>query len=514
MATSFILGATWVYLSADGVRRIAGFALLAFLAMLCKETGVMLGAAIPCLWLAIEAARGDAPPGAARFRQCLRQNARILGAFLAVLILYCALRLASQEGEYLKYAANSITNRNYNNVFLAVESLKFYFRQALFPFTTIGPVHPVQYVVSAWSVTDIAGNLLSLAALSAVVFYALRRQSAAAWVFIAGLAYLLLVLHIIPITIVDNLGQDRFLATPLAFWAMALVLLPYERIFDAPLMRKFAAAMNVFSPRMIAWIVAACWFSVLAWTTHMSIPAWQDSLHLWFWTLQQFPEHPYTRSNYLRSMLATGPEGVEKAVNYLVQKTDVLYVDESIELASILLLRGDKKGLHYLGIVRQQAEHIFDISNQPDAETRRDSFNKQEIKQIYNYYRLSAYAQFRFLKNPAMALQLNEKARWYYQGKGIEDKSEKAQKQLDVTKMVYLYGMGLFGPANALRDKLSAVYGKESIDAGLRTFLKEEYCHAPSPAADGEQGTSDDAEKTEDIPPPPPICSRINEMFP
>ncbi|MDR1461741.1 MAG: hypothetical protein LBI68_01175 [Azoarcus sp.] len=446
--------------------------------MLSKETGVMLLPGVFCLCLAMESARHNTPLSLAHFRQSLTQNGKALIAILAVTVVYIALRLGFASVSYLDYretAAGGI----WNNLFLALESLKFYFHQALFPFATMTPRHPIVYVVSAWSPADILGNLATLAALAILVFYALRRQSAAAWVFLAGICYLALALHIVPIPIAGNLGHERFLSAPLAFWSMAAVLVRWEQIFAMPFMQKFAAGMNVLSPRLIAQMAAGAWLAMFAWTTHTTIPLWQDDLALWSWARQQFPDDKFSRYNYFRTMTLIDLETAKRAADFLKQETGFLYADEAILYASILLDNGDEKSFDYLKQVQQTAGDSLDMHRQPDAESLREKLSPMEASVISKYYALSAMAYFRFHKNPATALQLNEAALWYKQ-RTERDIGAKGAFGINVYKTAYLYGMGFFDTANKLRDELAASNGieKEKINKLIQPIL-DNYCQFP-----------------------------------
>jgi hypothetical protein len=497
LATTFILGATRIYLSRrPGYGRVIGFGLLAFLAMLCKEIGVLLLPAILCLWLALRAA--ESPLAADDFPRCLRQNARILAAFLVALALYVTLRLMIEEESYVEYM-NANGKTGFETAILALEALKFYFHQALFPFASMSQMHPINLLVSPGSASDIIGNLLTLAALAALALYALARRSAAAWLFIAGICYLFLVLHILPIPIGDNLGNERFLTTPLAFWAMAAALVRWEAVFAAAPLQKLAAAMNVFSPRQIALAALAAWFLMLVWTTHTTIPIWQNNLTLWTWSLQQtlddrYIDDRYVRHSYLNAMCQIGPETAKKAAKYLMDmKGGFLHDDEYLLLVGALLKAGDREALTHLVQIKKQTGPLFDLHQQPDALLKRAALSKRELHKMSSYHAMLAIATFLFHKNPAAALQSNETARWY-----IEDKKNlktKGMMAFDFMKTVYLYGLGLFNPARALADSLAARhnYSKAAIYAALKTQL-EDYCQAD----DGEQA--------------PPICDSIFQL--
>jgi hypothetical protein len=498
LATTCILGATRVYLSRrPGHWRLIGFGLLSFLALLSKETGIMLLPGIFCLWLAVETTRHETPVSYANFRQCLAVNNKALNTLLGIAVLYAALRFTFLP---VSMDMTSTASAKYGSFFLAMESVKFYFHQALFPFATMFPRHPVESVVSAWSLLDILGNLATLAALVAVIFHAMRRRSAAAWVFLAGMCYLAPALYI-SISLNENLGHERFLTTPLAFWSMAAVLLRWERIFATSPMQKFAAAMNVLSPRLIAQAVAAVWLSMLAWTTHTTIPLWQDNLILWSWSWKQFPDDKYSRYSYFHAMSSVDSTTAKKAVDHLMQETGFLYADEAILYAGILMKEGNIKSLDYLDMVRQRTGNSLNIHEDPNAEYLRIKLTPLASGLISSYYYLSAQAYFRFRKNPATAQQLNETAFWYKKRKPKLDRNDMVYYNLP--RAAYLYGMGLFGPADKLRDELVTVYGikKEAVHGVLRHLL-EDYC-------DWKTNENEPADR-----PLLPVCSQLDQFFP
>jgi hypothetical protein len=493
LATTFILSATWVYLDQrPALWRVGTFAVLAFCSMLSKETGIMLGATVPCLYLALEVSRHESPLTYTHFRQSFSQNDRMLNAFLLALVLYAVLRLVFDPVTHSSLSSSW-------DALLILESLKFYLLQSLFPFASMGPQHPIEFILSPWSAIDILGNFATIISMAALFFYALRRQSTAAWVFIAGTCYLLLVLHILPLDGDNGIGHERYLTTPLAFWAMAAALVRWERVFATPFMQKLAAAMNVLSPAKIFAAAATLWLLMFTWTTHTTIPIWQNDLILWTWGHQQFPEDRYSRYNYFRAMLASSPKAAEKATQQLIEESGFLYADEYVALASILLREDDKKGLDYLALVRQQAEHTFDIHKKQNAEILRAKLSALESSLIATYYSLSSHAYFQFSKNPMTALQLNETARWYREVKNWNEKQEHAY---ELRKAIYQYGLGLNRPAEALRSKLTAIYGKNAVDKILYTALNS-YC-------DLKPEEKDLAAQL----PPMPICAQLDNFFP
>lgn len=495
LATTFILSATWMYLGQHfPYWRLVTFAALAFCGMLSKETGVMLGAAIPCLYLALEVARHESPITFARVQQGFSLDRRLLNAFFVVLVLYAILHFVYTPVTYTDYLAEAKRSGKSWDALLVLRSLKFYFHQVLFPFASMGPQHPIESsILSPWSAMDILGNLATAVAIVAVVFYALRRQSVAAWLFITGTCYLLPVLHILPLES-RSLGNERFLTTPLAFWAMAVVLVRWECIFDTPFMQKFAAAMNVLSPRKILTTAAVLWLLMFTWTTHASIPVWQNNLTLWTWAHQQLPDDRFSRYNYFQAAALISPETVEKVAQQLMEENGFLYADEYILLARSYLKKGDKKGLDYLEMVREQAGDIIGMHKKPNAEALRISLPSWESSLIAAYYNLSAQAYFQFLKDPAMALQLNETAYWYQE----KSWNEKKQHEYELRKTIYQYGMGLFRPAEILRNKLALTYGDVAIDKLLRAVLGD-YC---DPKVRKENGV------------PMPVCDQLDSLFP
>jgi hypothetical protein len=485
LATTLILGATRVYLSQrPGRLPLAAFALLAFLATLAKETGVMLLPGILCLALAIAVTRHEAPLSRAHLRSCLAQNGAILKTSLAVILLYAVARLIFEANSYLDYAVSVgrvVGYDKYPLPLLALEALKFYFYQAIFPFATMTPQHPLTMMFVPWSVTDILGNLVTLAALGALIFHALRRQSAAAWIFLAGMGYLVLVLHIFPIQISGNLGNERFLTTPLAFWSIAAALTRWEAIFAAPFMQRLAAGMNVFSPRLFAQIVVVAWLAMLAWTTHTTIPFWRDGVTLWSWSLQAFPRDGLSRQNYLGNVLKTAPEAAEKAVEYLFRQSGYLSAKESLGIANAFLVMGDPKALHYLDAVRNETKNdALNLHLKPDAESLRAKLSEEDIFLISHYHLLSSMSSFVLRKNPLTALEMNETAIWYLRGK--EELTSKDTYAHDFRRAAYLYGLGFFDAANGLRDKLAKVRGvdREAINKSLKPLL-DAYCKTEEP---------------------------------
>jgi hypothetical protein len=215
MATLFILLAIWVW-GMDGLRTLPRALLVTvifFLGALCKETLV----ALPVVLVAYQLLRQAARAGVVRFEIAAVLVPRHVAAFAGVILaglVYLFLRHQALEG------AEALAPRQYPwhlRLMLPFLSAGQYIRLTLVPFIGISPHHTfywsgIQGLLPylPWAV---AALVLLVTACISLVRRRLYGLVVAAW-----FAALFPVLHVVPLTIGDNLIHERFMYFPVPCW--------------------------------------------------------------------------------------------------------------------------------------------------------------------------------------------------------------------------------------------------------------------------------------------------------
>jgi hypothetical protein len=481
LATFFILGATWAYVGLQGKwLKITLVSLLMFLALLCKETGALFPAAILCVGAALHAPSG-AERGKTFYSGILRENAALLSSLMIVFFIYLALRLQAQGDAYFqKFDRFNLTYLGEKS-FLALETIKFYLRQAFFPFHGIGAQHPISYAVSPWSMTDILGNIATLLIMATVIVFAVRKHSRSAWIFLCGLAYLFLVLHIVPIYIGKNLGHERFLATPLAFWAIAIALARYDKVINSPRLRQFFSSQRIPSAQSLAWLLAAWWILFTIFATFLHIPDWKNDLTLWSRVYFLYPDDKYTQYQYFSTMLQEGLiDRAEEELKALKEKNGGLDFDVQILYGNVLVQKRDAEGLNYLeGVIRSVRQFQIHEQENPEELLRAESLQATQVLGLAAFGHASySEAVLLFENDPGKALEYAEIARWY--ASAISQSEEAGFVAfIDGRRIAYLYILGKYEEADALRKDMESVFGPAALWSTIHPILAF-YCQNPN----------------------------------
>jgi hypothetical protein len=471
LATFFILSATWVYIrSSQKWLKMILVPLLAFLALLCKETGIMFPFAILCVCVALHVSANM--KGREVYLHVLRENRALIFVFIMLWCFYVTLRLKIYGYEYVQELGVFNLTYFFDKGFLALEALKFYLTQIFFPFGRISAEHPVEYTISPWSVTDILGNIATLTIMASIIIFAVRRVSCSAWIFLSGLMYLLLVLHIVPIFIGENLGHERFLATPLAFWSIAIALTRYDKI---PSMPRLGKIFLPYAAQRLVWLLALCWILLLSAETLRIIPFWKNNFTLFQWTYSLYPENKYARYQYFSAAIRDGrADIVEEGVKKIQKKTGRLGLDVDIQAlyGSLLVQKREATGQKYLeAIIGSILEfHLHEQGDALEQRKKADHFITELVAYTYLSY---SEAVFLFEKNPEKALEYSEIARWYAIA-ALED----FVSDINYRQVAYLYALEKYEEGDALRIKTEATTGSDVSWEIIHPILAL-YCQDP-----------------------------------
>jgi hypothetical protein len=344
MVTFFILAAIAVYIDGSISSKIKKLSLIMFFmgaALLSKELGAVLPAVLICIWFALQPVKKNWFGGQGHIKQAIVDNWVTLLLSIFVLVAYLFLRKSSVGGIYhstlsLDYLLDAVIKQ-----LLPFEALKFYFVKVFFPFSSINPLHPLSEL-NAHEGFEIASSLAVAGALIFLIFQCVGRKSPAAWVFFAGLVCLLPVLHLIPLSTGGNIGHERFLTAPLAFFCLALSLVDYKALVD------FVGLKRQFLNRLLL-LAGGGWVLIALFTTYTVQLIWASDLQLWNWAYHKHPSFAFARYNYMYGALKSGrPDLVEREVDLLQKRDGGLEVSDQILYANVLLRRGNPESMSYL----------------------------------------------------------------------------------------------------------------------------------------------------------------------
>jgi hypothetical protein len=470
MAAFFALCAMRIYLGGGKpLARIALVSLSLFLSLLCKETGAMFLLAMPCLWMATRI-----PSGAEnRWQVCSlawRENRGFFLGILAILALY--LLLVTNNGNTGGYAEYITGEARHSRLFLLWSSLKFYLAQVFFPVFMTGTLHPIEESVF-WGIPDVALLLLA--------WICLRKPSSSFWLLMAGLAYLLPVLHLVPLHIAGSLTQDRFLTVPLALWAVALSLVRYD--FSSSFWKRLLASTRFLPRHLLGGLagLAGIWILSMALTTYFIVPLWKNDLLFWSWNYSMHPDNHYGRRQYFASAISVGhPDLVEKEVLRILEKSGTLGMEIQHDYGVALLASKDPRALDWLKDLIERVPD-FHIHERPDSLEKRNEMLVMTSNVIASAYSHYAQAILYYERNPQKALEMNEIGQWYADADFYASTEVRYGKYWQIA---YLYALGEFEKADA-RFSLLPSSRKQEARGTIRATLSY-HCRDAAPEYCGE----------------------------
>ncbi len=401
LATTGVLAAVLVMTSGHMRMPARVFGVLVFtsVALMSKELGVVTPVVLFCLWMATFA--DEQQPLGQNIMRALRSQAPIWISSVILLLCYFVLRRmsmgvvyhASLGPEYALWLLKTM---------LPVESLKFYATMVVWPFGRVGIFHPFSDLKH--DVGALIGNLLTVALILGLLWQALRRQRPWAWLLMAALTGIALVLHFVPMSIADNYVQDRFMTLPLAFVAMALACFPWrtavaDRLHLRTLARKTTAVLSLGGWLVFATIVTAS-----------LLPLWSRPELLWRWASHQYPDIINIRHNYMQAALESGHhDWVQTEIDRLIKKNGGLEVGEQTIYAAMLIIQRNPESLKYLEGVLLAFPKFHEM---PNGRAQVDTFilSPQAIGAAYTNY---ALAMLLFKGDAEAALRYSQVAHWY-----------------------------------------------------------------------------------------------------
>ncbi len=276
LLTALLLATLLLERRLAGGRAAALLAVGAALGMLTKEMAAGFLIVYPLWWWATRASRPDL---AAVLRNLLpRWGGVAVGTALALLVRYLALGTL-----WIPRAGNPLdAGRPLSHALLVLRSFGEYVLLALWPFTTLTPIHYADLPLRPGDAAIWPGLLLALAAAGALA-WGVRRGGPPARLALAAAVALAPVLNVIPLELGGGaFVAERFLTFPLALLTLALATVPI------PPAHSRRASLS--SAALALWLVAA------AATVQLTVPHWHSDETLWRWGMRRAPRSavPYT----------------------------------------------------------------------------------------------------------------------------------------------------------------------------------------------------------------------------
>ncbi|WP_342630805.1 hypothetical protein [Marinobacter alkaliphilus] len=450
----FIYLAVLVYFS--GLRRgkLLAIGLCFVFALFSKELGVVLPFVIYALWMAKYGVGFSLLNGSKRF---LLENKLLVLMFFFILVMYFLLRSQAMGGIYHRGISWFYVTEAYFSDFLPFKAPLFYLYRLMLPFLAGGALHPYEYY---WVKPY---ESLAVIAFTLVAFFILlrglvRNKKELYWLVLSGVFCLSLVLHIIPLTIGENLGHDRFLSTALAFFVIAVFRPDYA---------NFLIRIKV-RPKVASGIVGGClafWFALVVLTHQSLLGVWKDEFSLWQESYRVYPDFKPASYNYVYSAIKSGRFDTAEDVLLEISESRGFGVSEQSLYADLLVRKGDPEALRYLEGL-DAAIPDFHEDEYPLYMLANFSVTPKQLGGFYSTY---SSAMIIFEGDLKSAKELNSVAAWYL------DKGETLPLLYQKAAIEYLSGN--YEKSHDLLVEISGWHfsHKKNLIAFFETLV-EKYC--------------------------------------
>ncbi|TCT20230.1 tetratricopeptide repeat protein [Thiobaca trueperi] len=292
LVTFFILLAIWGYLGFDGWRRDLWVSICFLLAALSKEMAATLPVLLLLIYLGQQGFRRSWSALTISFFQSREWRLYALLAATAVLVLILRHVLLGQITSR-DQGVNAGFEDVWHHAGFVGQTLLFYIKMSLWPFTDINPQHPFNVIDMSRSARWLGIASLTVGLLALALLIKSRRWSA---VLLAGWGIALLpVLNILPIPIGGSIGHERFLTLPLVFLALSAATLQLQSIQLSPSMHR---SLPILAGMLAALIIISAIANI-----RVTIPLWNNELSLWAWADSRNPNVPAIQNNYAASAL-------------------------------------------------------------------------------------------------------------------------------------------------------------------------------------------------------------------
>ncbi|SDL70656.1 hypothetical protein [Pseudomonas indica] len=210
--------------------------------------------------------------------------------------LYLSLRYSNLQAMYHQDPRVSAALNSVSHFALVGQTIIFYLRMIVWPFSDINPMHP--FDVYNWGAGQLISGGLALFSLSMFGVYALVKRSPALLLVLAGFISLAPVLNVIPLTIGGNIGHERFLTLPLVFFALAI---GWGRLPGL----SISSSMKKALPKL-SWLLGGGWVLLGVMNVTVTLPLWRDEVSLWSWSYEKYPDFEYVQFSLVAAAVRLG----------------------------------------------------------------------------------------------------------------------------------------------------------------------------------------------------------------
>lgn len=458
MVTLFCLGALLLSVSntwwGDGL-----CALFFFAAALSKEMAVTFGALL-FLWLwALQAPA----LGLAFNLRAMWERKRLYGLVLAAGVAYLTMRAQYMPNmvSFDPVVAEQLGSWARRGAYVGL-TLDFYLRTVAFPFLHMGPLHPFDPLLldgpqTAWGWAVVATS-------AAWLVISAWRPTTIRLLLSAALIGLLPVLNFVPLAMVGNIGHERFLVLPLAFFVLAATLLLWR------ITSGIYGMANLPRWRVLTGCLTAIWLGVAALNVHVTVPLWKNELVFWHWAYRTHPDSPYAQFSLAAAAINAKRFDVLEEVMTKAEQMGVMPLRLTVPYGQYLAKKGQiQEGIDKIRLALQNEPqpHLYlqqESIPLEDAVVQRAGFNPWFV--VYAY---DAMAQMQLsLRQFDEALESERIAHFY----------ERNNPRTMLTKSFALYGLGRVGEAEQTYQDAENLYLPRVVPEArrLRASFLEQLC--------------------------------------
>ncbi|MGV0886321.1 hypothetical protein V6760_05540 [Acinetobacter venetianus] len=401
-----------------------------FLALLSKELGVIFPILLLVFSLMLEVDFKDSY--ILTLKKIVNRNITILMILMIFFLFYMFLRVSAMHSVY-----HQGINENYFYEVIFKDltplyALKFYISQFFLPFYNITPLHPIaefnlNNIINKTIVLLFFGGVLSL------ISYFIIKKSRLVWLFVAALTTIILVIHIIPLTIANNLGHERFMTLGIAFGCIGVVFMPYAKV---------AERLNI-KPKIINIILISVFvvWSLLAIITVKSVtPFWRTDFQLWSWMYKMHPNDPLSRYSYLYGAMSYQQYDlvIKYCEDYIKKHGALSVADQSVYASALMNVRNKDSIGYFQGVI-----YALPKFHEKNDRFGANSFLMTSLQMggVYNNY---ANALVLFNGDAKAALENSKIAEWYL--------TYDQMQPVFYYRAAYLYILGNYDEAYHLYD--------------------------------------------------------------
>ncbi len=170
-----------------------------------------------------------------------------------------------------------------------------YVQLTVWPLGYFGTIHRTPLL--AWTQADMVWGYVALVAGVVSTLLLLFWRSRVALLMLAWIVALLPVLNILPLTMANNIIQDRFVTFPSVFYCIALSR------FSLSFLAKDTVRMSEMFRTWLLPILASVYVLMFIAMVHLTVPLWTNNVTLWAWGMVQNPDDPIVRFNYISACI-------------------------------------------------------------------------------------------------------------------------------------------------------------------------------------------------------------------